>query len=35
MSLERIVLVRGRPSWAKVVRNAEPVARMPGVRWID
>ncbi len=48
---ERTVLVRGRvrhvdhetvylPSWAKVVRNAEPVAddgvaRMDGIRWID
>jgi hypothetical protein len=47
----RTVLVRGRvrhvdhdtvylPSWAKVVRNAEPVAddgvaRMDGIRWID
>jgi hypothetical protein len=50
-AVERIVLVRGRvrhvdhdtvylPSWAKVVRNAEPVAddgvaRMDGIRWID
>lgn len=49
--VERVVLVRGRvrhvdhdtvylPSWAKVVRNAEPVAddgvaRMDGIRWID
>lgn len=49
--VERTVLVRGRvrhvdhdtvylPSWAKVVRNAEPVAdddvaRMDGIRWID
>ncbi len=49
--VERTVLARGRvrhvdhdtvhrPSWAKVVRNAEPVAddgvaRMDGIRWID
>ncbi len=49
--VERTVLVRGRvrhvdhdtaylPSWAKAVRNAEPVsddgvARMDGVRWVD
>lgn len=49
--VERAVLVRGRvrhmdhdkvvlPSWAKVVRNMEPVAndgvaRMDGVRWVD
>jgi len=45
-AVERTVLVRGRvrhvdhdevrvPSWAKVVRNAEPMVRMAGVRWID
>jgi hypothetical protein len=51
VQVERLVLVRGRVrhvdhdtvtlrSWAKVVRNAEPVqedgiARMDGIRWID
>jgi hypothetical protein len=50
-SFERTVLARGRvrhvdhdtvylQSWAKVVRNTEPVAddgiaRMDGIRWID
>lgn len=51
MLVERMLFARGRvrhqdhdtvrlPAWAKVVRNAEPVAndgiaRMDGVRWID